>query len=277
MSDRIPSQETFSILPFADIHLAGLIFIDLVVNGKAYPFMFDTGASITVVNEEIAKKVELRILDKSARGIGNAGNWIDTKIGVVETLQMGAITVSDLEVSVLPSKYLTFVIDDKNTELKINGFLGWDVIQHFKWTIDNSNKTIKVERPASQECTQNLTHDVMPTISVQFKEEQLYFGFDCGNTESVLGIKMFERIHPQNQKSDSFTGVDGTIEQTVFEVEDFECQVINSTIHLQHVPMIQQDVYKAKTIESMGLLASDIVVNRSWMIDYPNHHFEILD
>ena len=129
-----------SVIPFADVQLASLVFLDLSINGKTFPFLFDTGASMTVMNAEVAEKIGLRFLDKSVKGSGNAGNWIDVKVGVIETLQIGAIKITDLEVSVLPVENLTFAIDDKGTELKINGFLGWDVISYFKWFINNSEK-----------------------------------------------------------------------------------------------------------------------------------------
>ena len=86
---------------------------------------------------------------------------------------------------------------------------------------------------------------------------------------------MLERIQPKEQKSDSWTGVDGTTERTVFDVEEFTFRVLQSEIRLQHIPLIQQDVFVPSTCDSMGLLASDIVANKDWMIDFPNHHFEI--
>jgi hypothetical protein len=266
-----------SVIPIASVKLANLIFLNVTINDQIYPLLFDTGASITVVNEEIAQKVGLRILDKSVKGSGNAGKWIETKMGEIKALQIGENTFLDMEVAVLPSENLTFVIDEKNTKMKINGFMGWDIIQHFKWTIYKSNETIKMEKPAPQECISNLIYDIQPTISVAFKGELLNFGFDSGNTESILGIKMFERIQPLQQKSDSWIGVDGTIEQTVFDVEEFKFRILDKLIRLQHVPLIQQDVYHAKRVESMGLLSSDIVANKDWVIDFFNHHFEILE
>jgi hypothetical protein len=266
-----------SVIPIADVHLVNLVFLNLSVNGKTFPFLFDTGASITVLNAEVAEKISLRFLDQSVKGSGNTGNFIDTKIGVIETLQFGAITILGLEVAVLPSENMTFVIDELGTEMKFYGFLGWDVIRHFKWSINNSDKTIKVETSTPQDCLPNLTHDVQPTISVEFQGDQMFFGFDSGNTESVLGIKMFDRIQPKKQKNDSWTGVDGTTDQTVFDVEEFSFKILDSVILVKHIPMIQKDVYHTKSVESMGLLASDIVAKRNWIIDFPNQHFEIFD
>ena len=274
---EIRCTQDSSVIPFADVQLASLVFLDLSINGKSFPFLFDTGASITVMSLEVAEKIELRFLDQTVKGRGNAGNLIDTNMGAVDTLQFGAITISDLEVAMLPVENLTFTIDDQGNKIKINGFLGWDVIKNFRWHINNSNKTIKVEKSVPQECIPNLTHDVMPTIRVEYHAEQLHFGFDSGNTESVLGIKMFERIRPKEQKNDSWTGVDGTTERTVYNVEEFRCHILDSEICVEHIPMIQQDVYQAESVESMGLLASDIVANRDWSIDFPNQHFEIFD
>lgn len=125
---------------------------------------------------------------------------LEAEFGKIDKLQFGDVIITNKEVVILPTEQLTFVIDDKGSKIKINGFLGWDIIQHFKWTINSLDKTISIEKPEFKECKHNLFYDVQPTIMVEYNCEQLYFGFDSGNTESTLGIGMYDRIGSKNEK-----------------------------------------------------------------------------
>lgn len=255
-----------------------MIFLDVVINGESYPFLFDTGANITVINEDILLNKDVHYLKDRLRCGGNAGKIItDVKVGKIDKLQFGEVIIADKEVAILPSEKLTFIVDDSGKKMKISGFLGLDIIHNFKWTINSLDKTIRLEKPKFKECQKNLFYDVQLTIMLEYNDEQLYFGFDSGNTESILGIRMYDRIVSKNEKTDSFTGVDGTIEKTVYDVEEFKFKIENKEVNLKHIPMIRKDVYISKKFQSMGLLASDIVATKSWVIDFLNCHFEILD
>lgn len=72
-----------------DFRYDGLVFVDVMVNGKGpYEFLFDSGATQSVVNERLAKELGLELHDSAGavQGVGTA----DAKLCVLDSVLMGS-------------------------------------------------------------------------------------------------------------------------------------------------------------------------------------------
>ena len=69
---------------------------------------------------------------------------------------IGNIIISDLEVIVVEDSRLDFGVDEHGNDLKIDGFLGWYIIQNFSWKVDRINNDIEVSNSVQTEKDKNL-------------------------------------------------------------------------------------------------------------------------
>lgn len=255
--------------------LANLFLIDLFIGTQAIPFVFDTGASMTVISESVSKLAGAAVLGEPITGGGNANARISASKALIASMRIGEIGVHNLPVSVLPDASLDFGLDEEGRRMIVHGLLGWDVIQHFKWTLDCLNRVIIAEQPIEAEAKGNLFWDNMPIITAVYNNQELHFGFDSGNTESMFSQNFIPLLRTKQEKTDTLTGVDGTVEESVYVADHIELMIDKTMVELNHISVLKRDIFPARKYKAMGLLAADIIQNRKCIIDSLNNSFEI--
>jgi len=159
------------------------------------------------------------------------------------------------------------------------GFLGWDVISRFRWEVDPVERSyrISMERQAS---LQNLHWDSYAILKAEWEGDEVFLGFDSGHTETMLDHTWLERFPNLKYRQDSITGVGGTSEEEVAVVPEITFRlsgrIAGQDVTLRDVPVLQHTVHGAQDPRMCGLLGSDVVQGRRWVIDYPNRSFAII-
>nr|WP_237722343.1 hypothetical protein [Keratinibaculum paraultunense] len=67
---------------------------------------------------------------------GNTGRTEKVTKGTIPMLQIGNNTIKNISVITVPDNQLDFGFDKEGNKLSVNGFLGWNVINKFKWMIN---------------------------------------------------------------------------------------------------------------------------------------------
>jgi predicted aspartyl protease len=115
------------------------------VNGRADEFWLDTGASLSVIAEDLVPRYGIRMLDLPA---GYAGTATERKVrfrfGRIDSLRLGDMVVRSLPVMVMKRSDINLGIPF----LKVNGIVGWSVISRFRTTLDYPGRKIRLEYPA---------------------------------------------------------------------------------------------------------------------------------
>ena len=269
--------DTSESMPFSKERAYNLIMLDVLLNGVRVPMVFDTGGMGTVISESVARQVGTRDTGRTFQASGNAGGSVHGHMDVVECLQIGQSQVLHKNVAVLPDEALHFASEEDGNPVQISGLLGWDIIQHFRWIIDLRKNILCLEQSSGQPSEPNMAWDTMPLIRMTFDGQSLYFGFDSGNTETVLGQQMLPLVGKTKEKTDTSMGVDGILEEKVQVADHLELTIGRQVIRLENIPIVHRDVFPTKNVKAMGLLAVDILQGRMFMIDFPNLHFEILE
>lgn len=253
-----------------------LFLIDISVDGETIPFVFDTGATITVISESVANSVNTIILPDTVRAGGNTGSVESFSKRKISTFNIGNNSVEDLSVIVVPDKQLHFGIDKEGNNLSVSGFLGWDIISKFKWTIDPIGRTYTIEKPKWYENKQRLYWDNMPIINAQYDNHHMHFGFDSGNTESMFSKEFIPYLKAKEEKVDELAGVEGIIEEEVYLINSIELTIGNQNIELENISVLKRDVFPTSDFKVMGLLAADIIQNYKCVIDFTNNNFKLI-
>ena len=251
--------------------LANLPLINIEINGHKIPMVFDTGASITVINESTLKIASSFREGREIVSGGNLGINIKSKTKIIEEIRIGEIVISDLEVIVEEDSRLDFGVDEDGNDLKIDGFLGWDVIQNFFWKVDRVNNLIEVSTSEKSEDNKNLFWDNMPILPVRIDNDEVYFGFDTGNTETMLGSNFNSTLRETYKEKELIVGLDGSAEVEIEKLDALNLKVCGSEIQLKNLTMLDRDVFPTTKYEVQGLLAADLIENKVLWLDYKNN------
>lgn len=253
-----------------------LFLINVIIDEETIPLVFDTGASITVISESLSKSVKAIPLSDSVTAGNNTGNIETVFKSIIPKLRIGNNTIKNLSLIVVPDDNLDFGIDEEGNRLIVNGFLGWDVIKSFKWTIDPDKKNYTIEKPQWSEDKGLLYWDNMPIINAKYHDNKMYFGFDSGHTESMFSKEFIPFIDTKEENTDEIVGIGGRIKEEVYLVNDIKLSISNKEIRLNNISALKRDLFPTKEFKVMGLLSADIIQNYKCIIDFTNQDFQLI-
>ena len=274
---KVNYGEEIEIIKMSKTKFENLFLIDVSFKEQTIPFVFDTGASITVISKSVSKMIGAILTEDVVVGGGNSNRLASFKTSVISSLNIGKIQIENITVVAVDDENLDFGVDENENKLIVNGFLGWDIIQNFKWTIDGKNKIFTMEKPFGLVNEKgNLDWDNMPIIEVEFNNQLMFFGFDTGNTKSMFSQNFTPFLKAKKAETDLITGVDGVVEEEVLVAENIDLIIDKQAIRLNNISVLQRDIFPTKKYQVMGLLAADIIQNCKCIIDYPSRLFEII-
>ena len=115
-----------------------ILFLRVSVNGsRPLRFIFDTGASVSVVNSELLKELKLKV-EGQASGTATGGN---IQVGLVNGV---SLSVAGAEVR---NQILATLALDKTPCVEFDGVIGYDFINQFIVEIDYPNSLINLYNP----------------------------------------------------------------------------------------------------------------------------------
>lgn len=115
---------------------------DVRINGKHnVEVAIDTGAVQTIVSRSFADRSGVRSLgDFTGTFYGLLGEPIEVSFGLVETLELGAMTIMNVPVAIMPDRELKFLV--KNREpFKMDMLLGTSLLKEFRLELDFRNRS----------------------------------------------------------------------------------------------------------------------------------------
>jgi predicted aspartyl protease len=138
-----PAQDRIVSLAELPIKLAHpakpLILVPTKVNGTGpHPFALDTGASITVIADDLARRLGIRT--EAIPAMTGGGGAISTSAGTLRSLSIESAEVRDLPVAV--AGFFGALGQTIGTEL--SGILGFNYLRAFRVTIDYPAGTLRL-------------------------------------------------------------------------------------------------------------------------------------
>jgi len=116
----------------------GRLLVPVAVNGKKESrFLFDTGATTSVLSDKLAAKAG--VTPKSIKRVSTFAGVVSLPVGQVETLRIGHRSVVGIEVIVADLAGL-FDLD-----AEIDGILGQDVLSRFNYLLDRHKGKLEIE------------------------------------------------------------------------------------------------------------------------------------
>ena len=139
--DEKVSLAQASTIPFKPSS-SGTPMIKVKINGKTYHFWFDTGAGMTVLSSTTAEACKVK-MHRNDIGVALAasGNVVNLSPAIIDSLEIGNLKVRNHQCTILSQKDLEFRILGIRV-LKIDGIIGWNLLQQLDVTVNNKTREI---------------------------------------------------------------------------------------------------------------------------------------
>jgi hypothetical protein len=111
--------------------------VEVKINGaKSVSAIIDSGAVLSIVSEKLAASLPLRKLGEfEGTFSGLLGEPIAVHFGILESVQIGRMTIANVPVAVMPDDKLRFVIAGKK-EFRMDFLLGANLLKEFRLDLD---------------------------------------------------------------------------------------------------------------------------------------------
>lgn len=222
----------------------GFLILPVLIQGKTYRFLFDTGA-IFSISDDLQSKFDYKVVDKGS--IYDAErNELEVEYVRVDALKFGEISFENERAFVTD-----FTVNPMLAALELDGIIGSDQISQYNWILDYENEQIQVF---------DLDEPVLPENSepVSFESDEFNFMY----VDMNIGKSDVERM-----KVDY--GFNGSI---CLRTEDFDRLVKNADIDR---PMTDD------VVKQSGLISDEAVsgIRMSWTrsISIGNTEFRRVD
>ncbi|MEP6819276.1 MAG: aspartyl protease family protein [bacterium] len=127
-------------MPFESVDGRPILKVRINNNREPLRFVLDTGSGMSVISEETAKKLSIRVVARGgqARAVGGPGKF-EIVYGFLDSLDVGDVRVESVPV------YIRHFYD---TKTPVDGYLGLSVIAKFIASLDYGENVFMLRRPS---------------------------------------------------------------------------------------------------------------------------------
>ncbi len=167
--------------------------IDINLNGrKNVSAVVDSGAVLSIISQSLAASLPVRSLGPfQGTFSGLLGEPISVRFGILETLDIGRMTIANVPVAIMPDDKMKFLVSGMK-EFKIDFLLGANLLKEFRIDLDFRPGTVTFQRilPGARKpaADQNLfIQQFRPAIRGTVNRHGWYlFIFDTGSEVTFL-------------------------------------------------------------------------------------------
>ena len=190
----VKQKEYFVEIPFNYVNKH--IYIEVVISGKKYNFVFDTGYEVTTIDSEIAKEIQYKIIKEVSL---SGSSFADQKVTLVELPNI-AIASLDFEETYGLLQDLSFT--KKPATQKIDGIIGNNLMRKSKWQIDYVQKVIRISSkienfknlPTAKKIELNNKDWGLGYVDIELNNQKHQFLFDLGSNGEFTANHSFVKF-----------------------------------------------------------------------------------
>ncbi len=155
------NEEKVSIVPF--LMTDPLPVMSIEFNGIPVLVIFDTGADMFILDNEIAAEMGIEWVTKA---IGSFGGGLQSEIGFgkIDSVKVGDVTLNQVPITILPTKQ--FSAGFAGGKYTLGGFIGTAALRQFLATIDYTNSRL-ILRERTEENTRKLKEELKGRIAAE--------------------------------------------------------------------------------------------------------------
>jgi len=194
------------VLP-VDFGRPNLLRLPVRVNGRGPEEMvLDSGASISLLTDSAAERLGVRFVpDATAAARGLHASETPMRLGWLDSVRLGDLTLTDVPVGVLPDGTLTFETAALGV-FRLNGVLGVHLMKEFDWRIEFIEKRLFARRldpkaPRGSKDQNLFFRRLKPMVRASLNEQPWsLFLLDTGSEPSMVtrgGLRKTRLFEPE--------------------------------------------------------------------------------
>lgn len=208
---------------------SGTPLVRVKVNGRSYRFWLDTGAGMTVLSSSTASRCGVKRANaKDAVAMAATGNAVALDPGIIDLFELDELKVLHHPCIILHKKDLEWRILGIPL-IKIDGLIGWNLLQELKVTINNQTDSLSLDAWETEQVT-NRNFFWMGDPLIQCTDgagDSCLFTIDTGaGSAAVYQPYLVRRSATGAERKDLLIGSAGGIKK----VESFEIPMITLTL-----------------------------------------------
>ena len=228
--------------PAEDVKIAlteksGLMWIPVVINGKTYDFILDTGASFTMISQDLAKDIGAKIISTPVFVGGGESTGGYGQRAFIENMNIGLISLKNI---------IAFVSENPSDDdpLKVDAVLGMDFIKRtgeIQIDLSTMTLTIPVQRtlPANG---RNIIFEVnIPVVEASDANGNRYtFILDTGASGDNLSDRWFSKNTEMTEaltvETQRTWGHGGAVQNQIVKVPEYKLTIGNASANFKEIP-----------------------------------------
>ncbi len=256
----IPPQ-TVSVEEDTTIRMEKRIF-PVLIEGRAVPFGYDTGSSLSILYRSAAEDLGLPILPGTARIQTSTGAWIDGQVTVAREVRLGSVRVTNAIFLILPDEM--FAAPHPGFGGGRKGLLGAPILVGLgEFTETKDGRLIIPASPPVHRLENMCLSGFLPIVDVDYRYARLPFFLDTGAAATTLNPPFVHR-YPGETRSRSrarkttLSGVGSRRPVTFHILREFAFKAGGKRLALRHIAAHTR-VTNSNTGRFFGTLGLDIL------------------
>ena len=258
----------------------GTPVVTVRLNGIPRDFWLDTGASMTLLSDDVARASNVRLSSTDTLGLGVVAGVIEARAVMIDSLAIGPVVAYDLGAALVSGGALRMdrrVVNGRTQEVRIDGVIGTDFMRGLDVVIDALAGTITLSRPRAQSrVTRNLFWVGYPVVRlVSENGRPLLFGLDTG-AEGTYVTTTLLRKEPDMRiamRRGSIRGLGTEEHRTEWVVRSLAVSDGDYVIRVQNAPVAPERKWTFVTFD--GMLGADVALASRMHLDFTNGVFDI--
>jgi len=206
----------------------GIIYIEVMLGRKKTNFLFDTGASTTILNKKYLKDKDLLDTTGKFGGISGSGTYYYHRI---KKMKWQNLEIQHKRLRVIDMAHL-----ERQLGITLHGLLGSDFMRDYTLMIDYKNKTIDmwqffIDAPFKIiKTTPFIMYKHIPVLEVNIGNTSLKLGIDSGASSNLINLKHKNKLknHLVELRSGSLSGGDKKVQQvTQYKMKELFCNQVS--------------------------------------------------
>lgn len=253
--------------------LAGLRRADITIGGVSTGAILDTGANFSTINETMAQRMGLHILDAKVSVASSSRDAVPSRLGVAERLSIGGVAFANVVFIVLPDADLSFA----NGAYAIEAILGMPVFFRMERmafaTVEGKETFLFGNRaPAVGEAGRNILYNgqsplIDLTINVNGVPRRLSLLLDSGAQQTSFSARLPAEHPSLLEGATTVTSQRGGAGGVVVSDKTRRIAGLDVTVGGKPVTLKNIDVHEDQEEDRHGILGLD-ALEQGFVIDW---------
>jgi hypothetical protein len=123
-----------------------LILVPVYVNNAGpFDFIFDTGASMTVISPATARAAGIGEGGRKAKALGANKGQLDARVVRLRSVRIGTIETRNIYGAVM-----TLAPLNRSMAVRVGGIIGYNLLRRYRLTIDYRKRRVWLEPPSNR-------------------------------------------------------------------------------------------------------------------------------